>query len=64
MRLIETCTCGASIEVIWSEPDGQYDSKGKRESKRSEDELEMFRTAHRKCPEQNQDDAPASRRDG
>ena len=46
MRLIEKCACGASIELIWSEPLGTYDYQTLRESERATKELALFRSAH------------------
>jgi len=49
MRIIEVCSCRASLEVIWSEPDGQYDSKGKRESKEAKEQMAVFHANHKNC---------------
>jgi len=49
MRLVETCSCGASLELIWTEPSSEYSYGGKRESKRAVEELRAFRMAHSPC---------------
>ena len=54
MRLIEKCSCGASIEIIWDET--AYYRKG--EEKRATEELGIWRRAHANCSVSNQERQP------
>ena len=60
MRVIETCSCGASIEVIWTAPNSEYSYGGKREEKDAKANLSAFREAHKphlaSCQEREPDD--------
>ena len=49
MRVVETCTCGASIEIAWTEPKSSYNHEALRESERAKQELSNFRKAHKPC---------------
>lgn len=49
MRLEQTCSCGAKLEIVWSEPRSEYDTQGKAEAKRSKAEIEAFRKQHTNC---------------
>lgn len=50
MRLVEKCSCGASIEVVWEQPKSTYDSRGRSEAERARTELVAFRKRHKTCP--------------
>lgn len=49
MRLIETCSCGASLEVIYSAPNSQYSYGEKREEKEALKQMATFQESHRVC---------------
>ena len=49
MRVTETCSCGASIEVVWNEPKSSYDGAAVKESKRAKAEMADFRNRHSGC---------------
>lgn len=50
MRLVETCSCGARLEVVWDEPKFTRAHSGEyRESERSRTELATFRKNHKQC---------------
>jgi hypothetical protein len=48
VRLVEKCSCAASIELIWNEPTYSH-SRELAESKRATAELSAFRKAHQVC---------------
>ena len=49
MRLIETCSCGGSLEVIYSAPNSEYSYGPKREEKEALKQVASFREAHKNC---------------
>jgi hypothetical protein len=53
VRLVETCSCGASIEISWSEPKSSYNHEAARESERAKAEASTFRKLHKPCREKS-----------
>jgi hypothetical protein len=49
MRLVEKCSCGASIELAWNEPKSSYNHEAMRESERAAKEITAFRKNHKPC---------------
>ena len=49
MRLIETCSCGASLEVIFSAPNSEYSYGEKREEKEAIKQVATFQRNHKNC---------------
>lgn len=56
--MIETCSCRASIEVIWTEPKSEYDRAARRESERAKAEIAAFRKAHKTCRDRSREAQP------
>lgn len=50
MRLVEKCSCGASIELVWEEPKSSYSARDLfRASERAAKEAATFRKNHKSC---------------
>lgn len=47
MRLIETCCCGASLEVIYTAPNSEHSYGQKREEKDAKANIAAFRENHK-----------------
>lgn len=47
MRLIETCSCGASLEVIYTAPNSEYSFGQKREEADAKANVAAFRETHK-----------------
>lgn len=55
MRLVEVCSCGASIEIVWEQPKSLYSpAQHFSESERSKAEITAFRRAHKRCREREE----------
>ena len=50
MRVVETCKCGGSIEVIWTSPNSRHSYGQAREEDEAKKQLTTFRKAHKSCP--------------
>jgi len=49
VRIVETCTCGGSIEIIWNSPNSRYSFGQAREEEEAKKQLTTFRKAHKTC---------------